>query len=151
VKTRIAALVMVGLLALYLVFVINYSLILIGTGELVAQAMGWALLVLPLIGFWALAAELAFIFRAERLLNILRDEGALPEEVTERRPSGRPEPEAADRAFERYRDEAEASPDSWRAWLRLGLAYDASGDRRRARWATRHAIALSRSASKKAV
>jgi hypothetical protein len=142
---------MVGLLALYLVFVINYSLILIGTGELVAQAMGWALLVLPLIGFWALAAELAFIFRAERLLNILRDEGALPEEVTERRPSGRPEPEAADRAFERYRDEAEASPDSWRAWLRLGLAYDASGDRRRARWATRHAIALSRSASKKAV
>ena len=150
-KTRIAALVMVGLLALYLVFVINYSLILIGTGELVAQAMGWALLVLPLIGFWALAAELAFIFRAERLLNILRDEGALPEEVTERRPSGRPEPEAADRAFERYRDEAEASPDSWRAWLRLGLAYDASGDRRRARWATRHAIALSRSASKKAV
>ncbi|WP_341952231.1 hypothetical protein [Salinibacterium sp. TMP30] len=149
-KTRIAALVMVGLLGLYLVFVINYSFILIGTGEIVAQVMGWALLILPLIGFWALAAELAFIFRAERLLNTLREEGALPEEITERRPSGRAEPEAADRAFGRYRDEAEASPDSWRAWLRLGLAYDTSGDRRRARWATRHAIALSRSADKKA-
>jgi hypothetical protein len=150
VKTRIAAWVMVGLLALYLVFVINYSFILIGTDEPIAQVMGWALLVLPLIGFWALGAELAFIFRAERLLNTLRDEGALPEEVDERRPSGRADPDAADRAFGRYRDEAEASPESWRAWLRLGLAYDACGDRRRARWATRQAIALSRSSATKA-
>jgi hypothetical protein len=149
-KTRIAALVMVALLTLYLVFVINYSLILIASGELIAQVMGWALLVLPLIGFWALVAELVFIFRAERLLNTLRDEGALPEEVDERRPSGRPDPEAADRAFELYRDEAEANPESWRAWLRLGLAYDASGDRRRARWATRQAITFSRSTIKKA-
>jgi len=148
-KTRIAALVMVGLLALYLVFVINYSFILIGTAILIAQVMGWALLVLPLIGFWALAAELAFIFRAERLLNTLRDEGALPDEVDERRPSGRADPEAADRAFGRYREEVESSPESWRAWLRLGLAYDASGDRSRARWATRRAISLSRGSAKK--
>ncbi|MGV8859493.1 hypothetical protein [Rhodoglobus sp.] len=149
-KTRIAALVMVGLLILYLVFVINYSFVLIGTGELIAQVMGWALLVLPLIGLWALAAEMVFIFRADRLFSTLRDEDALPEEITERRPSGRPDPEAADRAFGRYRDEAEASPESWRAWLRLGLAYDASGDRRRARWATRRAISLSRGPAAKA-
>ena len=32
----------------------------------------------------------------------------------------------------------------WRAWLRLGLVYDASGDRRRARAAVRRAIALAR-------
>ena len=32
----------------------------------------------------------------------------------------------------------------WDAWFRLALAYDASGDRRRARWATRQAIKLSR-------
>jgi len=148
-KTRIAALVMVALLTLYLVFVINYSLILITSGEPIAQVMGWALIVLPLIGFWALVAELVFIFRAERLLNTLRDEGALPKEVDERRPSGRPDPDAADRAFELYRDEAEANPESWHAWLRLGLAYDASGDRRRARWATRQAITFSRSTPKK--
>ena len=35
-----------------------------------------------------------------------------------------------------------ASPDDWRAWYRLGLAYDASGDRRRAREAVRRAITL---------
>lgn len=147
-KTRIAALVMVALLVLYLIFVINYSIILIRTDQPIANVMGWALLVLPLIGFWALAAELIFIFRAERLLTTLTDEDALPDEVIERLPSGRPDPAAADRAFDRYRAEAEAAPDSWRAWLRLGLAYDASGDRGRARWATRRAIALSRTAAK---
>jgi len=36
----------------------------------------------------------------------------------------------------------EAHPDDWRAWYRLGLAYDASGDRRRARGAVRQAIQL---------
>jgi Flp pilus assembly protein TadD len=36
----------------------------------------------------------------------------------------------------------EQDPASWRAWFRLGLAYDASGDRRRARGAIRRAIAL---------
>ena len=43
-----------------------------------------------------------------------------------------------------YAEAAEASPDDWRAWLRLGLAYDMAGDRRRARAAVRRAITLSR-------
>ncbi|MGJ8720875.1 MAG: hypothetical protein ACSHW9_03420 [Salinibacterium amurskyense] len=143
-KTRIAALVMVALLTIYLIFVINYSTILIRANEPIVNVMGWALLVLPIIGFWALAAELFFIVRAERLLTTLTEEGALPDEVVELLPSGRPDPAAADRAFDRYRTEAEAEPNSWRTWLRLGLAYDAAGDRGRARWATRRAIALSR-------
>tara|TARA_R110002051_G_scaffold73935_4_gene134401 strand:- start:9501 stop:9950 length:450 start_codon:yes stop_codon:yes gene_type:complete len=144
VRTRIAALVMVALLAIYLVFVINYATILIRTDEMIVNVMGWALIVLPLIGFWALAAELFFIVRAQRLLATITDEGTVPDDVVELLPSGRPDPAAADLAFERYRVEAQAEPESWRAWLRLGLAYDASGDRGRARWATRRAIALSR-------
>ena len=143
-RTRIAALVMVALLAIYLVFVINYATILIRTDETIVNVMGWALIVLPLIGFWALAAELFFIVRAQRLLATITDEGTVPDDVVELLPSGRPDPAAADLAFERYRVEAQAEPESWRAWLRLGLAYDASGDRGRARWATRRAIALSR-------
>ena len=143
-RTRIAALVMVALLAIYLVFVINYATILIRTDEMIVNVMGWALIVLPLIGFWALAAELFFIVRAQRLLATITDEGTVPDDVVELLPSGRPDPAAADLAFERYRVEAQAEPESWRAWLRLGLAYDASGDRGRARWATRRAIALSR-------
>jgi Flp pilus assembly protein TadD len=51
---------------------------------------------------------------------------------------------AADAAFQGYADAVERDPEEWRAWLRLGLAYDASGDRRRARAAVRRAIALAR-------
>ena len=59
-------------------------------------------------------------------------------------PSGRIEREAADSVFPRYKSDVEQHPEDWRAWFRLALAYDASGDRRRARWATRQAIKLSR-------
>ena len=143
-RTKVAGLVMAALLVLYLVVVAQYALVLIGTEVPVAVAMGIALLVLPLIGAWALAVELVFAFRAERLLAVLRDEGALPVDDLPRLPSGRPDPDAADAQFPLYQAEVEASPDSWRAWFRLSLAYDASGDRKRARWAMREAIRLSR-------
>jgi Flp pilus assembly protein TadD len=48
----------------------------------------------------------------------------------------------ADAVFPAYRADAEEHPDDWRAWYRLGLAYDAAGDRRRAREAVRTAIRL---------
>lgn len=144
-RARIAGLVMAGLLVLYLAFVVQYAVILLGVAHPVATAMGIALLVLPLVGAWVLTAELLFVFRAEKLLARLREEGGLPVDDLPRLPSGRPAPEAADAQFPIYQAEVEASPGSWRAWLRLGLAYDASGDRKRARWATREAIRLSRS------
>ena len=49
---------------------------------------------------------------------------------------------AADEAFARYRAETDAAQDDWCAWFRLALAYDAAGDRRRARAAMRHAAQL---------
>ena len=143
-KARLAALTMAALLALYLIFVIQYAIILISTDIVIAKVMGIALLVLPLIGAWALVAELVFVARGERLVRILGDEGGLPVDTLPRLPSGRIDPVAADLEFPTYQAEVEAAPDSWRAWLRLGLAYDASGDRKRARWATRKAIALQR-------
>jgi len=144
VRARTAGLVMAALLVLYLVFVVQYAVILLGVGEPVATGMGIALIVLPLVGAWVLAAELVFVFRGERLLSRLRAEGGLPVDDLPRLPSGRPDPVAADAQFPQYQAEVEESPESWRAWLRLGLAYDASGDRSRARWATREAIRLSR-------
>ena len=143
-RTKVAGLVMAALLVLYLVVVAQYALILLDAGEPVATAMGVALLVLPLIGAWVLAVELLFAFRAERLLGVMRAEGGLPVDDLPRLPSGRPDPDAADLQFPAYQAEVEASPDSWRAWFRLSLAYDASGDRKRARWAMREAIRLER-------
>lgn len=144
-SARIGALVMTALLALYLVFVAQYAILLMTSGEPAAIGLGAALVVLPLVGAFTLVAELLFVRRGQRLVRMLGAEGGLPVDDLARLPSGRPDPHAADAEFPRYKAEVEAEPDSWRAWLRLGLAYDASGDRKRARWATRRAIALERS------
>jgi hypothetical protein len=141
---RIAAIGMAVLLALYLVFVAQYALLLIGAEAPAAKVLGVALLVLPLIGAWLLAAEILFVLRAQKLVKLLDGEGNLPVDILPRLPSGRPDPVAADAEFPRYRAEVEAAPESWRAWLRLSLAYDASGDRKRARDAARRAIRLER-------
>ncbi len=144
--SRAAALFMAALLVLYLAFVLQYAIILINTPVPVAKALGAALVVLPFIGAGVLVADLLFVVRGERLVKRLADEGGLPVDDLPRLPSGRPDPKAADAEFPKYQAEVEASPSSWQAWLRLGLAYDASGDRRRARWATRKAITLAKTA-----
>lgn len=146
-RGRVAAIVMAVLLVIYLVFVVHYSFVLIGTGIGVAIAMGIALLVLPLIAAWLLAREVQFVLRGERLVKRMGAAGELPVDDLPRLPSGRADAAAADAQFPAYKAAVEADPESWRAWLLLGLAYDASGDRSRARWATREAIRLSRDPS----
>jgi len=141
---KAGVLVMTGLLAIYLVFIVQYGFVLIGTGEPIGIAMGIALLVIPLIGGWVIVRELLFVRSAGRLLEVLRKEGGLPVDDLPRLPSGRAVAEAADAQFPQYKEAVEAAPESWRAWVLLGLAYDASGDRARARWATREAIRLER-------
>lgn len=143
-NAKVGALVMAALLVLYLALVGWRAVQFVLTGEPVAIVMGIALLVLPVIAAWALWRELAFGVRSQALVRRLEEEGALDLGIP-LLPSGRPERAAADAAFPVFRDAAEAQPDSWRAWLRLGLAYDAAGDRRRARGAVRRAIELERS------
>jgi hypothetical protein len=144
VKNRIAALIMTALLVLYLVLVMRYAILLISTDNATGRAMGIALAVLPLVGAWALYAEIAFVLRGERLIKSLASQGELPVDDLPRLPSGRIDPKAADEQFPAFQAEVEAAPADWKAWTRLGLAYDASGDRKRARWATRQAIRLER-------
>jgi hypothetical protein len=143
-RNLIAALVMAALLALYLVLVVQHAVLLLGTGVLAGQLEGVALIVLPIVGAWALISELVFGARAQRLLRLMTERGELPVDELPHRPSGRPDRAAADAEFPRYQAEVEAAPADWTRWYRLALAYDASGDRRRARWATRKAIRLER-------
>lgn len=143
-STKLGVVVMSALLLLYLVAVAQLSISLIVADDLLAKGVGIALLVLPLIGAWAMVAELAFGLRSQKLADRLKEDGDLPVDDLPKRSSGRPERAAADAEFPHYRGEVEASPDDWRAWFRLGLAYDASGDRRRARHSIRRAIALER-------
>jgi hypothetical protein len=144
VKARVSAIVMAVLLVIYLAFVVQYSFVLVGTGVPVAVAMGIALIVLPVIAAWLLVREILFVVRGERLVRILGEAGQLPVDDLPRLPSGRVDAKAADAQFPSYQAAVEAEPESWRAWVLLGLAYDASGDRSRARWATREAIRLER-------
>jgi hypothetical protein len=145
-KGRIAVVVMALLLVFYLVLVGWRAVLFVQSGDPVGILIGVALIVLPIIGAWALVREILFGLRCERLVTQLEAEGALPVDDLPTRPSGRPYREAADAAFPDYRDAVDAAPKDWRAWFRLGLAYDASGDRRRARGALRTAMTLERTA-----
>jgi len=140
VKVRILVAVMAAALVLYIAVVGLRAVAFLRSGEPVGVAMGVALIVLPLIAVWAVARELWFGVRAERLGARLEREGGLPDDDVTVRPSGRVDRADGDAVFPKYRAQVEASPDDWRAWYRLGLAYDAAGDRRRARGAIREAI-----------
>jgi tetratricopeptide (TPR) repeat protein len=142
-SARVGAILMAVLLAFYFVLAGWRAVQFIGTGEPVAVAIGVALIVLPIIGAWALWREIAFGARAQALTTRLEQEGRLDLGLPTL-PSGKPQRQAATEHFDEFRAEAEREPDSWQAWLRLGLVYDAAGDRRRAREAVRKAIELSR-------
>ncbi len=141
-RVRLAVALMTVLLLLYVFLAGQRATVLLGSGETVGVVMGIALIVLPLLALWAIGRELWFGVRAQRIGERLDAEGGLPDEDLPVRPSGRIEREDGDALFPRYRADVEAHPDDWRARYRLGLAYDAAGDRRRAREAIRTAIRL---------
>lgn len=132
------------LLVLYFVFAGVRAFALLGSGTPIAIIMGVALLVLPLIGVWALVRELLFGMRSTALVDRLDAEGLLPDDLGEAGSRGRPDRDVADAVFARYKAEAEADPENWRSWARLGIVYDACGDRTRARRAIRAAISQNR-------
>lgn len=141
-RARSTALLLSAVLLFYLVTLGWRGVALIGQGAPVAVALGLGILVLPVLGAWALWRELWFGRRTEQLARDLEARGLLPEDTLPRRPSGRPDRAAADAWFEQFRAETEADPDRWESWFRLSCAYDAAGDRKRARATMRHAIAL---------
>ncbi len=132
------------LLVFYLVVSFQRAVLLLTDANLTAKAIGAAYLLLPAIGAWALVRELLFGARTERLARVLEAEGGLPEDTLPRTPAGRIVRAAADAEFEKYRTEAEAAPGDWRSWFRLSCAYDAAGDRKRARASMRDAVRLYR-------
>jgi len=134
---------MSALLLIYIVLLANTGITLILTGIFVGQVMGALILAFPLIGVWAIVVELRFGLATEKLIARIEAEGTWPDLGIETRPSGRAVRASADAAFAKWSAAAEQNPENFRAWFNLSLAYDACGDRRRARSAMRKAIALS--------
>ncbi|KRF04931.1 hypothetical protein ASH00_10685 [Arthrobacter sp. Soil782] len=143
-RVKIGVVFVTVLLAFWLVVALQRSVLLLTDPEPVAKALGVAYLLLPLIGAWALIRELSFGAQTERMASELHTEGGLPVDDLPRTPAGRIVREAADAQFPAYQADAEANPDDWRSWFRLSCAYDAAGDRTRARRSMRHAAKLFR-------
>jgi hypothetical protein len=119
---------------MYLAVVADRSFALVGSGEPIGIAIGSLMLFLPAVAFWGIFMELRFGLRIEKLGDQLKKENAWPQFPFELRPSGRPTKESG--------QNVEADETNWKAWFALGLAYDAAGDRARARKAMRQAITL---------
>jgi hypothetical protein len=142
VRTRATIAVTVAVLVFYAALIGYKGVALLGSGTLVGQLLGLAVLVVPVLGLLLVWREVDFGRRAAVLARRLDAEGGLPVDDLPRRPSGRVDRAAADGLFSRMREETQESPEAWRTWFRLALAYDAAGDRTRARAAARHAIDL---------
>jgi cytochrome c-type biogenesis protein CcmH/NrfG len=131
---------MAAITFIYLFLLAGRALALLQSGELVAQLMGLLILAFPILAGWAVLIEIRFGLAAAKLSELAGDH--TPELEIALRPSGRAEPESARLAFERASAALRADEQNWALWFRLGEAYDACGDRRRARSAIRKAISL---------
>jgi cytochrome c-type biogenesis protein CcmH/NrfG len=127
----------------YFVMLGRIAVAMIGSGEPAAVGLGLALLIMPVIGLWAMIATLRAGFAHQRLARTAREAGMeLDVSALPRRASGRIERAAADQLFDTVRTELDEDPDNWVRWYRLARAYDYAGDRSRAREAMKKAVQL---------
>ena len=136
------AVALTALLGLYVWLVAARGIALLRTGEPVGIGLGLAVLVLPLLAMWVVFREWQLASRVQRMADVLAAAGRLPVDRLPRSAGGRIDRTAAMEAFEGARETAENRPEDWEAWYHLAFAYDAGGDRRRARAALRTAAGL---------
>lgn len=139
---KFGAIVMSALTIMYIVLLGEKGMVLIGQPNAIAKVMGVLIILFPLVAFWAIIRELIFGLKIEKLAKRIEESGQWPQFNFELRPSGRPTRDSANLEFQRIKALVEANETDWLAWFTLGLAYDAAGDRRRARLAMRKALAL---------
>lgn len=118
------------------------GVLLLLTGEPAAMGMGAVAFLLPAVGGWFLWKNTSFARRANRLAAELEAEGGLPVDELKRTEGGRIDRDSADEVFARRKAETEDSPQDWRCWFRLAVAYHDARDTPRARKAMQRAIAL---------
>jgi hypothetical protein len=142
----VGAVALTVLLGLYVWLVAARAVALLRTGAPVGIALGAGVLLLPLLGVWSIVREWRLAVDVQHMADELAAVGALRIDDLPRSPGGRIDRAAAGAEFETTRAEVEAAPDDWGSWYRLAFAYDAAGDRRRARESLRTASRLHRAA-----
>jgi hypothetical protein len=141
-RAKITYFVTAAVLVVYFGLVGSRGVMLLEQGTALTVTFGVAVLILPVIGIWFLCKNTRFVNRANRLAAELDAEGGLPVDELVRSPSGRIDRDSADAVFAKRRAETEDSPDDWRCWFRLAIAYHDARDTPRARRAMQRAIAL---------
>ncbi|MFM2024613.1 MAG: hypothetical protein RLZZ56_626 [Actinomycetota bacterium] len=114
----------------------------IAVGSLLGVIMGSLVLAFPILGAYAIYRELRFGLRIEKMGRELEANNEWPVFQLVLRPSGRPTRESADDNFRVIAEKAKTNSSDWKAQFALSLAYDACGDRPRARKAMAEAMAL---------
>ena len=140
-----------ALLALYLAHIAQQGFVMLASGSVAGIVLGAGMILLPILGAWALVREVLFGARIQRMARELAASNELVEDNLPRTPSGRVDREAAAAEFESFAEAAEQEPNNWKAWFNLSCMYDAGGERKRARAAMRNAWALRSGGQAKAI
>ena len=139
---KLGAAISISLLAVYLLLLSKWALGMLAIGTWLGIVLGSLVFAFPLLGAYAIYRELRFGLKVEAMGRELEDANEWPVFQLELRPSGRPTKESADENFKTIAKQAEANPNDWKSAFALSLAYDACGDRPRARKAMAEAMAL---------
>jgi hypothetical protein len=139
---KLGAAVSISLLAVYLLLLSKWALGMMAIGTWLGIVLGSLVFAFPLLGAYAIYRELRFGLKVEAMGRELENANEWPVFQLELRPSGRPTKESADENFKTVAKQAEANPNDWKSAFALALAYDACGDRPRARKAMAEAMAL---------
>lgn len=136
---------MTALLGLYVWLVGARAVVLMQTGTPAAIGIGAAALVVPAVTVWFAWNEWRQARAVAAMYAALEAKGELVVDDLPRSHAGRIDKAAAAAQFSEFAHVVETAPEDWRGWFHLGWAYDAAGDRRRARTALRKAAQLFRS------
>lgn len=145
-QAKLGAVVMTALTFMYLWLLGGKAITLLQQPNGVGKIMGAFMLIMPAVALWAIIVELIFGIQVEKMAAQVEAEGLWPIRDIETLPSGRPTKAAAQREFDRLKEEANAKPEDWHSWFNLALGYDACGDRKRARAGMRKALKMRKSA-----
>ena len=139
---KLGAAISISLLAVYLLLLSKWALGMLAIGTWLGIVLGSLVFAFPLLGAYAIYRELRFGLKVEQMGRELENANEWPVFQLELRPSGRPTKESADENFKTVASQAAANPNDWKSAFALALAYDACGDRPRARKAMAEAMAL---------
>jgi cytochrome c-type biogenesis protein CcmH/NrfG len=128
-RARLVALILGAILVFYFLVIGQRALIMLNDDRPAFLFLGFGVLLLPIVGVWALWREIRIGLASQELAKRLTAEGKMPEESI---------------PFDVCKSDVESNPDDWRAWFRLAVAYGEAGDTRNGRAALRKSWELSR-------